>query len=375
MLTKMILTNFLSFKNRIEFDFTASKSLIKGKTNVYNEKYLKGALLIGPNASGKSNALQGISFLIRLIKGEGMPINNYKCIFSNSPIMEVEYVFEIDNREIDYKIEFDIENKNINEILKLDDKTVLEREGKSGQLRIDETVISDDQVDNGTMFLRVAAFNTGRFPQEPTLRKFIDFLQNSYAVDGYNRGAILGSTIRGYAEEFGVDKVNEYLEKFKYDFVVEYGHESEGLGLKASVGTERKIIFFKRKSFPIPSAFFRESQGNQVFLDLLPNLIKVIENPGMLIIDEFGNSLHNRLAEKIIAFFMEEAQNSQMFITSHHTNLISNSVFRPDQINLVLFADKSGSKVERLSKFKPREAQNLEKMYLGGMFEGLPSYE
>ena len=47
-----------------------------------------------------------------------------------------------------------------------------------------------------------------------------------------------------------------------------------------------------------------ESQGNQVFADLLPHLIRVIENAGMLIIDEFGNSLHNKLAEKIIEFFM-----------------------------------------------------------------------
>jgi hypothetical protein len=34
-----------------------------------------------------------------------------------------------------------------------------------------------------------------------------------------------------------------------------------------------------------------------------------------------------------------------------------------------------GSMAVRLSQFKPREAQNLEKMYLGGMFEGLPIYE
>ena len=40
-----------------------------------------------------------------------------------------------------------------------------------------------------------------------------------------------------------------------------------------------------------------ESQGNQVFADLLPHLIRVIENAGMLII--------NKLAEKIIEFFME----------------------------------------------------------------------
>ena len=72
---------------------------------------------------------------------------------------------------------------------------------------------------------------------------------------------------------------------------------------------------------------------------------------------------------------MENAKNSQMFIASHHTNMISNSVFRPDQINLIAFKDTLGSKVNRLSQFKPREAQNMEKMYLGGMFEGLPSYE
>ena len=43
-----------------------------------------------------------------------------------------------------------------------------------------------------------------------------------------------------------------------------------------------------------------ESQGNQVFADLLPHLIRVIENAGMLIIDEFGNSLHNKLSEKLL---------------------------------------------------------------------------
>ena len=48
-----------------------------------------------------------------------------------------------------------------------------------------------------------------------------------------------------------------------------------------------------------------ESQGNQVFADFLLHLIRVIENAGMLIIDEFGNSLHNKLVEKIIEFFKE----------------------------------------------------------------------
>lgn len=375
MLAKMYLTNFLSFKERTEIDLTASKYSILGKTNVYKSKILKGALFIGPNASGKSNALKGLSFIIKMIKGEGVSFNRYRCLFSDNPIITIEYEFIFESKKVEYVIEYNIQTNSISENLKIDEITVLKRTGNTGELRIGQSVTTDDQVDSETLFLRTASFNTGRFPQEPTLRKLMDFLQNSYIVDEYNWDARVGSTITRYAEEFGVEKINKYLTAFKYDFSMEYGSESEGAGLKLTLGADNKMVFLKRKSFPFPNVLINESQGNQVFADLLPHLIRVIENAGMLIVDEFGNSFHNKLAEKIISFFMENAKNSQIFITSHHTNLVSNSVFRPDQINLITFLNTSGSNVKRLSQFKPREAQNLEKMYLGGMFEGLPIYE
>lgn len=375
MLAKMYLTNFLSFKERTEIDLTASKYSILGKTNVYKSEILKGALFIGPNASGKSNALKGLSFIIKMIKGEGVSFNRYRCLFSDNPIITIEYEFIFESKKVEYAIEYNIQTNSISENLKIDEITVLKRTGNTGELRIGQSVTTDDQVDSETLFLRTASFNTGRFPQEPTLRKLMDFLQNSYIVDEYNWDARVGRTITRYAEEFGVEKINKYLTAFKYDFSMEYGSESEGAGLKLTLGADNKMVFLKRKSFPFPNVLINESQGNQVFADLLPHLIRVIENAGMLIVDEFGNSFHNKLAEKIISFFMENAKNSQIFITSHHTNLVSNSVFRPDQINLITFLNTSGSNVKRLSQFKPREAQNLEKMYLGGMFEGLPIYE
>lgn len=375
MLAKMYLTNFLSFKERTEIDLTASKYSILGKTNVYKSEILKGVLFIGPNASGKSNALKGLSFIIKMIKGEGVSFNRYRCLFSDNPIITIEYEFIFESKKVEYAIEYNIQTNSISENLKIDEITVLKRTGNTGELRIGQSVTTDDQVDSETLFLRTASFNTGRFPQEPTLRKLMDFLQNSYIIDEYNWDARVGRTITRYAEEFGVEKINKYLTAFKYDFSMEYGSESEGAGLKLTLGADNKMVFLKRKSFPFPNVLINESQGNQVFADLLPHLIRVIENAGMLIVDEFGNSFHNKLAEKIISFFMENAKNSQIFITSHHTNLVSNSVFRPDQINLITFLNTSGSNVKRLSQFEPREAQNLEKMYLGGMFEGLPIYE
>ena len=375
MLTKMYLTNFLSFAERTEFDFTASKYSILSETNVYNNEFLKGALFIGSNASGKSNALKGIAFIINLIKGEGVSFERYRCHFAKTPFTTVEYEFVFDNKKVVYRIEYNIKTKSISENLAIDSILVLKRDGTNGELRIGDSVSQDDQLDGNTLFLRTASFNTGRFPQEPVLRKLMDYLFNSYCINGYNYGAHWGNTISKYAEEYGVEKLNKYLQDFKYDFYIEYASESTGEGLTVSVGSNKKIVFFKRKSFPIPNDFYGESQGNQVFVDMLPNLISVIEKPGMLVFDEFGNSLHNRLSEKVIKFFMKNATCSQMFITSHHTNLISNSVFRPDQIDLLAFVDSNGSKVNRLSQFKPREAQNMEKMYLGGMFEGLPTYE
>lgn len=375
MLTKMYLTNFLSFLERTEFDFTASKYTILSESNVSDNGVLKGALMIGANASGKSNALSGLKFIINLINKEGVVFSKYRCYYTKKPVTTAEYDFIFSGQHVRYMISYDNHNRSLSERVSINEKEVLHREGNVGKLMIGDVTTIDATVDNETLFLRTASFNTGRFPQEPILRELMDYLNNSYYIDGYNQSAYSGKNIMNYAEANGVDILNKYLNEFNYDFFVEYGNESKGKGITVRLASEQKGIFFKRKSFPIPSTFYAESQGNQVFADMLPQIISVIEKPGMLVIDEFGNSLHNRLAEKIVRFFMEKSEHSQLYITSHDTNLISNYVFRPDQINLITFENEQGSKVKRVSVFKPREAQNLEKMYLGGMFEGLPKYD
>ena len=375
MLAKMYLTNFLSFLNRTEFDFTSSKYNILSNTNVSDNGILKGALVVGANASGKSNALRGLKFIIDLIKGESASPRAYRCYFAKTPVTKAEYEFVFDGKKVMDSISYDVQSNNISEDLTIDKKEILHRKGQYGEINQGGTSIIENERDNDTLFLRTASFNTGRFPQEPILRELMDFLLNSYYIDGYNQSAYLGKTVMKYAENNGVDKLNSYLKDFNYDFFIEYGNESQGEGLNIRMGSGQKSIFFKRTSFPMPITFYTESQGNQVFVDMLPQIINVIEQPGMLVIDEFGNSLHNKLAEGIVRYFMRKSNRSQLFITSHDTNLISNSVFRPDQVNVISFENSKGSTVKRISVYKPREAQNLEKMYLGGMFEGLPLYD
>ena len=100
MLTKMYLTNFLSFKERTEIDFTASKYSILGKTNVYENEFLKGALLLA-QMHQEIKCLKGLSFIVKMIKGEGAAFQNYRCLFSNNPIITAEYEFVFDNKKVE----------------------------------------------------------------------------------------------------------------------------------------------------------------------------------------------------------------------------------------------------------------------------------
>ncbi len=72
---------------------------------------------------------------------------------------------------------------------------------------------------------------------------------------------------------------------------------------------------------------------------------------------------------------MERGTNVQFFLSSHSTNLLSNSLLRPDQIFSMELAGGEGTRLHRFSDQQPRVAQNLEKMYLNGAFGELPEYK
>lgn len=134
------------------------------------------------------------------------------------------------------------------------------------------------------------------------------------------------------------------------------------------------MIFFKRKGIDEPIPYVFESLGNKNLLNLLPAVFHCVSHGGMLILDEFSSGFHNDLEQLLLRFFMNHADRGQIIFVSHSTNLLSNSILRPDQIYSVDFGNE-GSVIKRFSSEKPREAQNLEKMYLGGVFGGVPKYE
>ena len=91
MLTKVIIENYKSFKHKTEFDLHATKYQSLQETNV-NGNILKGALLVGANATGKSNLIIAIKALLDLLFKDNFSILPFDaCLFDNKKEISLVY--------------------------------------------------------------------------------------------------------------------------------------------------------------------------------------------------------------------------------------------------------------------------------------------
>ncbi len=374
MLKSYEITNFKSFKNTTKFDFEKTNYQMLSKTNI-SDDILKGVMFVGANASGKSNSIIAIKFLLDCLFGKNdVNIESYTCLFSNNPIMSLKYEFVIDGINIKYVIAYQKIDQKLNEDLYLNDINVFTRDGSVATVKIkNETTHTD--VPKDTLFLRDIYFNT-KFRGVDILLKWFEFLSNSVYLDLYSKNVIqyrdIDLSLNSYIQEYGTEKINSFFNEYNFSQTIEYDKNSKGKLF--SLEPPEKSIYFKRKDIEEPIPFLLESLGNRTLLQLLPSFFHCLENKGMLLLDEFSSGFHNELEELLIKYFMKISNGSQLIFVSHSTNLLTNSLLRPDQIYSVDFA-KEGSLLKRFSSEKPREAQNLEKMYLGGVFNGVPKYE
>jgi AAA15 family ATPase/GTPase len=209
----------------------------------------------------------------------------------------------------------------------------------------------------------------------------MDYLKKSIYINMFERRILsynnMEVSVIRYLDKGGCQSINKFFNEYNFEQNIEYDHSGEGNHIKMIVGIDEseKDVFFKRKGIEVPIPFSEESLGNQNLLRILPSFLTAIENDGMLLIDEFSSGFHNDLESLLVRYFMEKSKYAQMLFVSHSTNLLSNSILRPDQEYSVEFQRENGSSVKRFSTEQPRSAQNIEKMYVSGVFGGLPDYK
>lgn len=382
MLTKITLDNFKSFKNKTTVDLVKTNYTILPQ-NVADNGVLKGCIFVGANASGKSTIILGVKLLLDFLFSErNLNSGIFLCMFGDTPRYSLSYEFLIEGKTVKYFFEVDASKNMISEKLWLDDTLMLERMGLSAKSYIAEkSGINYDETDVGkdTLFLRTLYFNT-KFASNSVLSTWMDYLKSSIYINMFDKKLVSYGkaelSVARYLDKSGCESINHFFDEYNFEQNIEYDHSSKGGNVRLVAGEDdsKKYIFFKRKGIEVPIPFSEESLGNQNLLRILPAFLTVIQSGGMLLIDEFSSGFHNELESLLVRYFMEKSHRAQMLFVSHSTNLLSNSILRPDQEYSVEFQNENGSSVKRFSSEQPRSAQNIEKMYVSGIFGGLPEY-
>lgn len=347
MLKNFTIKNYKSFKDETTINVDATHYKLLSSTNIYND-ILKGSVFFGANSSGKTNLIKALKLLFDLLfSDEPLDLASEQCVFSPHNSLYLKYEFRFDDDTIHYVISYDTDTNKI-----------------SQKITCNEVCVFHEIILNAAKRSNIREYIMNRsFQQQDVLSKFFDYIENSVYINASNREITrvnnLYLNINDYLDKFGVEKINSFFNELNFNQQLSY------------VNNE---IYLQKEGLPRPMPFALESVGMQNLMNMLPSLFHIINHSGMLIIDEFSNSFHNELGEVIIRYFMNNAKSSQIFLVSHSTNLLSNTLLRPDQLYAIDFYGANGSVARRFSDEKPREAQNIEQMYISGVFGGIPRY-
>ncbi|MBR3863389.1 MAG: AAA family ATPase [Clostridia bacterium] len=376
MLTQIKLSGFRSFKEETVFDIYATNYKMLQDVNV-KDGILKGLLFIGGNASGKTNSIRAITFLLEMLfKETSIDAAVNSCLFSLGS-MKLEYHFSFDETKIVYSFEMDKKGVILKEDLLLNGECFLRRIGKSATTLLSETQNHND-IDETTLFLRSMYFST-KFASVPCLARWMKYLSNSVVFNAAEKKVITFEAsnklvISNYIETNGVEEINNFFNYFGFNQEIAYETKHRLSEFAVADTKSEKYIYLKRNNLDYWMPMALESLGNQTLLNMLPALLHVVSTECMFIVDEFSSAFHNELEELIIRYFMENAERSQIFFVSHSTNLLKSTLLRPDQIYTIDFSHACGSTIKKFSSVHPRESQNFEKIYLSGMVGGVPNY-
>ena len=121
-----------------------------------------------------------------------------------------------------------------------------------------------------------------------------------------------------------------------------------------------------------------ESDGTQKLFAFIGPWLDSLENGHVLLIDELHDNFHPLMVKFLVGLFhskITNKSNAQLIFTTHETSILSQDVFRRDQIWFCEKKDKA-TELYSLVEFKPKKGvTDLEKAYLSGRYGALPYFK
>lgn len=430
MLLDFQFSNFRSFFDEQNLSFEATP--LRGRTDCVfqtNDTNVKSVLplclLMGSNASGKSNLLKALDYVRTQVltsysktSNARLEPNTSREAFSlnkagrNNPSkFEITFV----KKNIPYKYGFSCDDKKIiNEWLFAyplgQQQKWFTRKGSEyifGKKFLGEKKALSDITPEDSLFLSVGIrskneqlkeignfFQSIRFDYKSQVSEGeISFRLKDESIDSRTIEflRLLDTGIYGYnikpkkitdSDEIFSEEIGKFLRAVKERTNKNIASNSEddqnSINFLEFLKTQMQIYFMHtgadEDSIGIP--FGQESDGTKRLLRLVQDGFEALDNGYLLVVDEIDASLHTRACELFVGLFLTPELNmkgAQLLASSHNTNLLSYSELRRDEAWFVEKQPNGQSQIYSAAEFKMRAEKNLESAYLDDRFGALPS--
>ena len=372
-------------------------------------EFLASSVIYGPNAAGKTNLLKGLQFMQSVVttsaaatpgapmaytpfifdaKTRGEP-SEFEVTFAESDI-RYQYGFSIDAMRVHHEWLIEYRTKSPSRLFErtYNRKTGMYEWSFSSSLKGNRSVWRDATRQNALFLSTAIQLNSTQL-----LHVFWWFQKRLVTIVG-NNAFNAGKTLQLLSAPDGKERVLPFLREADFG-ISDVEVVNEPLGPNSITVTQgappllyqatptspltiAKVTFShlsKRSTEPIALDIADEFNGTQVLFRNAGAWLNVFSNGEVLLIDEIDTSLHSLLVMFLVSRFHSSATNpqkSQLVFSTHDTSLLSQELFRRDQIWFVEKNSDNASKLYPLSDFSPRKDEVLERWYMRGRYGALP---
>jgi len=126
---------------------------------------------------------------------------------------------------------------------------------------------------------------------------------------------------------------------------------------------------------PVKLPFSEESTGTRRLFSLAFQILLALDFGKLRVIDELGSNIHPHITREIVRLFQSPTTNpkhAQLIFTSHDNTLQQRNLLRRDQIWFTQKKTDGGTDLYPLSDFRPRNDLAIDKSYMDGRFGAVP---
>ncbi len=420
---------FIRFEveNLLSFNTSATFEMIAGKVFKYHKNHevrvaglsvLRGAIVYGANAAGKSNFFKAIGLFLGMLRTRDCSCligKQFRGDGESKKKMRMELTYSHRERIFTYSVVSDGISV-IEETLSLEEDrdSVLLFERTGSNIKPNPEFLSDEwyqwrTLEDSALYLTKLEADGIRVPENKNKIKGADYIID--ALSGLSNIEVLNwssapkagvlyrlsekesfhsfikelmvkadvgitginwSSFTKKEQEELVSKLPEFLTMRDKNGYIFLNHRPE-LVLEVENGQVVKVQELRIQHGDRIFKLQEESDGTQRLIELAPMLYELKTGAKAYFVDEIDCHLHPMLAKEILQMFMSVPETqSQLVVSAHDTNLLSNEIWRPDE---VWFAEKRAdrsSDLYSLYQFHPRFDKNLAKGYLQGAYGAIP---